>query len=77
AAALPKICIFGSPDTIVATILCVGQVALSPTQATAMPSIRNKLFPEITWPPPVVGQPIVIYGVAKSIPSYFIEVEEC
>ncbi|AGQ05631.1 hypothetical protein ACOUMD_03225 [Acinetobacter baumannii] len=42
-----------------------------------MPSIRNKLFPEITWPPPVVGQPIVIYGVAKSIPSYFIEVEEC
>ncbi|EXF17291.1 hypothetical protein J601_3248 [Acinetobacter baumannii 831240] len=36
----------------------------------------NILFPEITWPPPEVGQPIVIYGVAKSIPSYFSEVTE-
>lgn len=62
---------------MVATTLCVGHVALSPTHATAIPSIRNILFPEITWPPPVVGQPIVIYGVAKSIPSYFHEAEEC
>ncbi|EKP44344.1 hypothetical protein J463_0281 [Acinetobacter baumannii 1043794] len=38
--------------------------------------MRNILFPEITWPPPEVGQPIVIYGVAKSIPSYFHEVVE-
>jgi len=67
---------FGSPETIVATILCVGHVALSPTHATAIPSIRNILFPEITWPPPVVGQPIVIYGVAKTFPSDFGEVAE-
>jgi len=67
---------FGSPDTMVAKTLCVGQVALSPVQATAIPSIRNNEFPLITLPPPVVGQPIVIYCVAKFIPSYFHEVVE-
>ncbi|SSR41152.1 Uncharacterised protein [Acinetobacter baumannii] len=50
---------------MVATNLCVGQVALSPVQATAFPSMRNNEFPLITLPPPVVGQPMVIYGVAK------------
>jgi len=49
---------------MVARTLCVGHVALSPTQATGIPSIRNLLFPEMTLPPPDVGQPIVIYGVA-------------
>jgi len=59
---------------MVATTLWVGHVALSPVQATGIPSIWNKLFPEITCPPPVVGQPIVMYGVAKSFPSYILEV---
>jgi len=29
-----------------------------------MPSIWNMLLPDITCPPPVVGQPTTIYGVA-------------
>ncbi|ADY81237.1 hypothetical protein ODQ17_12105 [Acinetobacter sp. IRS14] len=40
--------------------MCNGQVALSPTQAIAIPSIKNVLFPEMTCPPPVVGHPIVM-----------------
>lgn len=45
-------------------------------QLDSTTSQRGLIF--ICWPipPPVVGQPIVIYGVAKTIPSYFHEVVE-
>ncbi|MDC4815000.1 hypothetical protein NQ815_14830 [Acinetobacter baumannii] len=45
---------------MVETVLCTGQVALSPTHAIAIPSIKNVLLPEMTCPPPVVGHPIVM-----------------
>ncbi|MDC4264958.1 hypothetical protein OHW28_14435 [Acinetobacter baumannii] len=35
-------------------------MALSPTHAIAIPSIKNALLPEMTCPPPVVGHPIVM-----------------
>ncbi|UUM29307.1 hypothetical protein NQU59_11725 [Acinetobacter colistiniresistens] len=40
--------------------MCFGQVALSPTHAIGIPSIKKLLFPEITCPPPVVGHPTTI-----------------
>ncbi|MDC4864786.1 hypothetical protein NRA73_13490 [Acinetobacter baumannii] len=45
---------------MVETVLCAGHVALSPTHAIAIPSIKNALLPEMTCPPPVVGHPIVM-----------------
>ncbi|MCH7352840.1 hypothetical protein MMP61_00265 [Acinetobacter sp. NIPH 1958] len=33
---------------------------MSPTQAIGIPSIKKLLFPLMTCPPPVVGQPTTI-----------------
>lgn len=46
-----------SPETIVATRLGRGQVALSETLATAFPPIVIALLPETTEPPPDVRSP--------------------
>ena len=77
AAGLPITVIWLSPDTMVETHLCFGQVALSPTHATGFPSIVKVDCAEITVPPPVVGEPKVIYGSAMCRSSYFYSINDC
>ncbi|ENX33843.1 hypothetical protein F889_02507 [Acinetobacter colistiniresistens] len=56
-----------SPVIMNAVVLCVGQVASSPMHAIGLPLIKKFLFPLITSPPPVVGNPTVIYIEAMII----------
>lgn len=53
-----------SPLTTDATRWCLGQVALSPTRATGMPSMSVAGEPVMTLPPPVVASPTTINVLA-------------
>src|SRR5690606_14379644 len=57
ATASPSMMVVGSPSTMGNVPLCVGQLALSLTRATGLPSMSVKGEPLITCPPLLVASP--------------------